>query len=80
MVGLGTSSAKKGSQMYKDLLFLIFSSNVCESLFSKTGYSLNDCRREVSPADLKYKLFVYKNNNLWTAQYSTNLSIIDEIA
>lgn len=49
---------------YIDLRFLLPTSNVCERLFSKSGYTLNYLRRGISPANLEAQLFLHMKKDL----------------
>ena len=75
-----TSDVKNVSQKFMDLYFLIPSSKICEMLFSKSGYALNDRRRGINPDNLESQLFLHVNNDLWTVHDFTNLSKVDDNA
>ena len=56
---------KPRTSKYIDLRFLLATSNVCERLFSKAGYSLTDRRRAISPVNFEYQLYLHCNSDYW---------------
>lgn len=40
-----------GKVVYKDLSFILPASTICERFFSKAGYSMNDRRQGILPAN-----------------------------
>lgn len=71
-----SSGVKKASQQYMNLRFLLPTSNICERLFSNSGYALNDRRRGINPTNLESKMCLHMNNDLWIVDEFTNLSKI----
>lgn len=50
---------------YMDSSFLIPTSNVCERLFSKVGYTFTQRRKGMCPANLEGQVFLHLNKDLW---------------
>jgi hypothetical protein len=50
---------------YVDLQFLIPTSNICERLFSKAGFSFNQRRMPVLPINTESQMFLHLNSSLW---------------
>jgi len=51
---------------YIDTRFIVPTSNMCERLFSKAGYALNDRRKRLSPMNFEWQIFLHANSNLWS--------------
>lgn len=58
---------------YMDMRFLIPTSNICERLFSKAGFTLNDRRMAILPVNAEAQMFLHLNMDLW------NIDTIREI-
>lgn len=50
---------------YKESGFIVCTSNLCERLFSKAGFTLNDRREAISAKNFKSHLFLHANSHLW---------------
>ena len=55
------------SDTYSDTTYLIPTSNVCERLFSRAGYMLNE-KRSLTPANAEAQLFLHMNQDLWSVK------------
>lgn len=49
---------------YMDTRFIIPTSNICERLFSKTGYALSDRRKRLLPQNFEQQVFLHANAHL----------------
>lgn len=58
-------NAVEAHNCYVDISFIIPTSNLCERLFSKAGYALNDSRQGTLPAHFEALLLVYAYSSLW---------------
>jgi hypothetical protein len=65
--------AVSSSSSYVDLKFLIPTSNICERLFSKAGFSFNQRRMSVLPINTESQMFLHLNSSLW------DIAIVKEI-
>lgn len=72
---LAQESNSFSGKKYQDLRFLIPTSNVCERLFSKAGYTLGDRRMSLLPANLESQLFLHLNKDLWSVSDLNELTI-----
>lgn len=50
---------------YMDTRFIQPTSNICERLFSKVGFTLSDRRKRLHPANLEAQIFLHLNQDLW---------------
>lgn len=46
-------------QIYRNMNFLLLTSNICETLFSRGSYLLNDRRNARNPANLESQIFTH---------------------
>ena len=58
---------------YLNLSFLVPTSNLCERLFSKCGYTITDRREGLIPENIECQIFLHMNMDLW------DISTIKEI-
>ncbi len=50
---------------YMDLRFVTPTSNMCERLFSISGYALDNRRRGIIPANFEKQMFLHANSHVW---------------
>lgn len=50
---------------YIDTRFILPTSNLVESFFSRSGYAFSDRRRSLLPANFEAQMFLYANSSLW---------------
>ena len=50
---------------YVDTRYLLATLNICERLFSRVGYVLNERRKGLTPLNLEAQIFLYMNGDLW---------------
>lgn len=60
---------------YMDTRFVLATSNICERLFSRMGYTMTDRRRGLTPANLEAQIFLNLNSDLWGIDDVNKLSI-----
>ena len=53
---------------YIDTRFIVPTSNMVESFFSRAGYALNDRRRSLLPANLEAQMFLLANTGFWNVE------------
>lgn len=53
---------------YQNTQFLLPTSNLCETFFSKAGYALGDRRRGIQPQNFEQQLFIHANAKFWGLQ------------
>ncbi len=58
-------SAGETMDSYIDMRCIVPTSNMCERLFSKAGYTLNDRRQGTLPANFEAQMFLHANCSLW---------------
>jgi hypothetical protein len=59
---------------YIDLRLLIPTSNICERLFSRSGYALNERRLSILPVNAEAQVFLHLNMDLWNIDTLKELS------
>lgn len=50
---------------YMDTRFILPTSNMVESFFSRAGYALSDHRRSLLPVNLESQMFLFTNSRFW---------------
>ena len=50
---------------YQNLAFLLPTSNICERMFSKAGYSLTKRGKSTAPATFEQQMFLRVSQSLW---------------
>ncbi len=48
-----------------DLRFVARTSNMCERVFSISGYALDDRRRGIIPTNFEIQMFRHANSHVW---------------
>ncbi len=61
------------SNEYMDTRFLLPTSIICERLFSKAGFALNDRRKQTSPIHFEQQMFLHADSHLWSIADVHNL-------
>ena len=54
------------NSQYLDLRFMVPTSNLCERLFSKAGYSLGNRRGNILPTSFEEQIFLHVNSKMWS--------------
>ena len=62
---------------YIDLRFLIPSSNICERIFCKAGFSFSERRMAIVPLPAESQIFLHLNMDLWNIDTVEELLIND---
>lgn len=57
-------TSSKALKLYRDLIFLLPTSNPYERLFSPADYVLSDRRKGIDPSQIEAETFLFKNNDL----------------
>lgn len=58
---------------YIDTRFILPTSNMVESLFSKAGYALTDRRRGIQPSNFEAQVYLHVNAHMWGVEDVSNL-------
>jgi len=59
---------EKAGSCYMDTRYIVPTSNMCERLFSKTGYALSDRRGNILPSNFEEQIFLHANSSFWNVE------------